>query len=217
MQGDAIQISIGPKQRTNANIEKTKSSLKDSWLKHSKKVCLSYININSVRNKLEDLSEFVCAQVDFLAISEARKAPFQQHNLIFRVLGLHIGQERYNCEKRRVTLYVKGDIPSKMISIRDCPSDIQISPFKMNLKRQMWLVVPVYTPPSQCKSYFITELTKVLDKWRGKFESIGVLGDFNMEPTNQEMTTFMADTAFINIIKSDSFFKTSTGTFIDLT
>ena len=103
-----------------------------------------------------------------------------------------------------------------MISIRDCPSDIQISPFKMNLKRQKWLVVAVYTPPSQCKSYFTTELTKVLDKWRGKFESIGVQRDFNMEPTNQEMTSFMADTAFINIIKSDSFFKTSTGTFIDL-
>ena len=36
-----MQIPIVPTQRTNANIEKTKNSLKDSRLKHPKKVCLS--------------------------------------------------------------------------------------------------------------------------------------------------------------------------------
>ena len=37
-----------------------------------------------------------------------------------------------------------------------------------------------------------------------------------MESTNQEMTTFMADNDFINIIKSSTRFKTSTGPCIDL-
>ena len=37
-----------------------------------------------------------------------------------------------------------------------------------------------------------------------------------MEPTNQVMTTFIADNDFINIIKSNTCFKTSTGTSIDL-
>ena len=101
-------------------------------------------------------------------------------------------------------VYVNGDIPSRIISIRDCPSDIQILLVEMNLKKQKWLVVARYTPPSQCKSYFITELTKVLDKCRSNFENIVVLGDFNMEPTNREMTTFMADNGFINIIKSNT-------------
>ena len=59
LQGNASQIPIVPIQRTNANTEKTKNSLKDSRLKHLQKVCLSHININSVRNKLEALSEFV--------------------------------------------------------------------------------------------------------------------------------------------------------------
>ena len=68
---------------------------------------------------------------------------------------------------------------------------------------------------SQCKSYFITELTKVLDKCRSNFENIA-LRDFIMESTNNEMTSFMSDNDFINIIKSNSCFKTSTGTYIDL-
>ena len=38
--------------------------------------------------------------------------------------------------------------------------------------------------------------------------------DFNMEPTIQEMTTFMSDDDFIN--KSNTCFKTSTGACIDL-
>ena len=37
-----------------------------------------------------------------------------------------------------------------------------------------------------------------------------------MESTNQEMTTFMADNDFINIVKSSTCFKTSTGPCIDL-
>ena len=57
----------------------------------------------------------------------------------------------------------------------------------MNLKKQKCLVAEIYTPPSQCKSYFITKLTKVLDKFRSNFENIVLLGDFNMEPTIQEM------------------------------
>ena len=39
---------------------------------------------------------------------------------------------------------VNGDIPSKMISIRDGRSDIQILPFEMNLKKQKWLVAAIY-------------------------------------------------------------------------
>ena len=61
--------------------------------KYSKKVCLSYININPVRNKLEALSKFVCTQVDFLAISKTKpdsSFPTAQFNL--PVLGFHIGK-----------------------------------------------------------------------------------------------------------------------------
>ena len=78
--------------------------------------------------------------------------------------------------------------------------------------KNKWLVVATYTPPSLLQ----TELTKVLDKCRNSFENIAVAEDFNMEPTNQEMTTFMADNDFINIIKSNTCFKTSVGTCIGL-
>ena len=177
---------------------------------------MSYININSVRNKLEALSKFVCTQVDFLVISKTKcdsSFPTVQLNLPgFRTPY----RKDITVRSGGLLVYANGDIPSRMISIGDCSSSIQILPAEMNLQKQKWLVVAIYTAPSQCKSYFITELTKVLDKCRSNFENSVLLGDFNMEPANQEMTTFMSDNDFINIIKSNTCFKTSTGTCIDL-
>ena len=184
MQGNTIQIPVGPTQRTNANIEKTKNRLKDSRLKHPKKVCLSYININSVRSKLEAVSEFVCTQVDFLAISETKLDSFFA-TAQFNLPGFRTSYRKYITARReRLLVCVNGDIPSRMISLHDFPSDIQTLPVEMYLKKPNWLVVAIYTPSSQCKSYFITELTKVLEKCRSNFENIVVLGDFNMESTN---------------------------------
>ena len=80
MQGNTIQIPIDPTLRPNANIKKTKKQFKRLSTKHPKKVCLSYININS----LSALSGFVCTQVDFLAISETKldsSFPTAQFNL----------------------------------------------------------------------------------------------------------------------------------------
>lgn len=54
-----------------------------------------------------------------------------------------------------------------MLKIPDCLSDIQVTPFGSNLKKQKWSVVVIYIPQSQCKNYFTTEFTKILDKYSG--------------------------------------------------
>ena len=103
-----------------------------------------------------------------------------------------------------------------MLKIPDCPSDIQVIPVEINLKKQKWLVIAIYTPPSQCKNYFITELTKILDKCRGSYENTVILGDFNMQPTNQILKTFLEGNSFVNLIKSNTWFKSKPGSCIDL-
>ena len=107
-------------------------------------------------------------------------------------------------------------IASKVLKFPDCPSDIQVIPVEINLKKQKWLVIAIYTPPSQCKDYFITELIKILDKCRGSYENTVILGDFNMEPTNQILKTFFEDNSFVNLIKSNTCFKSKPGSCIDL-
>ena len=56
----------------DANDDKRTNTLKKARLKHPKKVCLSHININSIRNKLDSLFEFTYGIVDFFAVSETK-------------------------------------------------------------------------------------------------------------------------------------------------
>ena len=111
---------------------------------------------------------------------------------------------------------MNSNIPSKVLKVPDCPSDIQVIPVEINYKKQKCLVVAIYTPPFQCKNYFITELTKILDKYGEFYENIVILGDFNMQPTNQILETFLEDNNFVNLIKSNTCFKSKPGSCIDL-
>ena len=78
-------------------------------------------------------------------------------------------------KSRGLLAFVNSNIPSKKPKIPGCLSDIQVMPVEINLKKQKWLVVTIQTHPSQCKNYFITELTKILHKYRGSYENIGLL------------------------------------------
>ena len=111
---------------------------------------------------------------------------------------------------------MNSNIPSKVLKVSDCPSDNQVMPVEINLKKQKWLLVAIYTPPSQCRNYFITELTEILDKYSGSYENIVILGDFSMQPTNQILKTFLEDNSFVNLIKSNTCFKSKPGSCIDL-
>ena len=86
---------------------------------------------------------------------------------------------------------MNSNIPSKVLKIPDCFNDIQLVPVEINLKKQKWLFITTSAPPSQCNNYFIIELTKILDKCRGFYENTVILGDFNMQPTNQILETFL--------------------------
>ena len=82
--------------------------------------------------------------------------------------------------------------------------------------KQKRLIIGLYTPPPQCKNYFITQLIKILDKCRGSYENTVILGDFNMQPTNRILETFLEDNSFVNLIKSNTCFKSKSGSCIDL-
>ena len=147
----------------DSNDDKQTNTLKNARIKHPQKVFLSPININSIRNKLDSLFEFTYGLVDFLAVSETKldsSFPIGQFNLPgFRTL---YGKDLL-AKSGGLLVYVNSNIRSKMLKLPDCPSYIQVIPVEIILKKQKWLVIAIYTPPSQCKNYFINELTKILD------------------------------------------------------
>ena len=82
-------------------------------------------------------------------------------------------------------------------------------PVEINIKKQKGLDVAIYTPPSQCKNYFTTELTKVLNKYRVNNKNMVNLGDCNMQQTNKILFTFLQSNNFVNIVKSNLYFNSA--------
>ena len=103
-------------------------------------------------------------------------------------------------------------IPTKGLKVPHCASDIQVITFEINLKKQKWLVVAIYRTQSSCKNYFITEFTKI----SGSSENTVILEDFNMQPANQTLETFLEDNSFVNLIKSNTCLKPKSGSCINL-
>ena len=71
------------------------------------------------------------------------------------------------------------------------------------------MIAAIYTPTSQWKNYVVTELTKILDKYRGSYENTAILGDFSMQPTSQILESFLEDNSFVNL--SNTCFKSKPG------
>ena len=76
----------------------------------------SYLNINSLRNKFENLCELVADNVDILCIAETKLDP-SFSNSQFLIPGFH-KPLRINVSSRRggLLVYIKPFFPSKMLA-----------------------------------------------------------------------------------------------------
>ena len=179
--------------------------MKNAQLKHRKRLCLLYFNITSIRNKLNSSFEFTYSLVDFLAVNETKlDGPFPtgQCNLpVFR----RPYRKDLSGKSGGILVYVSINILSKILKSPNYPSNIQVTPVEINLKKQKWLVAATYTPPSQCKNYFITEWTKILGKYT--YENTVILEGFYMQQTSQILGIFLEDNSFVTLIKSNTCFK----------
>ena len=104
---------------------------------------------------MDSLLEYTYGLVEFHAVSETKldsSFPTGQFNLP----ELKTSYRKDVSEKSGgLLVYMNSNIPSKVPKVPDCPSDIQVIPVEINLKKQKCLVVAIYTPLSQCKNYFI--------------------------------------------------------------
>ena len=121
------------------------STLKNLRLKHPKNVSLSYLNINSIRNKFPHLSDVVLGKIDYLAIAETKlDSSFPSNQFI--IPGL---RKPYRLDvsgsSGGLLVYVNNDIPSRVLKAYELPHDIQAIPIELNLRKSKWLITVSYT------------------------------------------------------------------------
>ena len=175
----------------------------------------SYLNINSVRNKFKNMSSLISENVDILIVAETKldsSFPTAQ----FLILGFHhpfqLGINRQSCG---LLVYVKGSISARVLTSFSTPADTQIIVFEINLRKEKWLFVGIYKPPSLNSQYFLDTLSDLLDFYSNHYDNKVILGDFNLKPTDSLIMTFLNEHDLINLIKNNTCFK-GEGSCIDL-
>ena len=200
-------ICINPNTSNEADFTAT---LRLNSSKYSKNIIFSHLNINSIRNKFENLKEVVSNHVDILVISETKidkSFPTAQFIIdgFHRPLRLDISDKSGG-----LLVYVRSYLLSRQLTKFEIPSDIQAIPFKVNMRKEKWFFLCIYKPPSMNSQYFLDSLSDIIDYYSNVYDNHIVIGDFNLEPSQMYLETFMETHNYFNLIKNNTCFKHST-------
>ena len=122
---------------TNASNEANNENnvLKNVRLKNSNKVTIGHININSLRNKFELFTEMVRDKVELLMISETKlDSSFADAQFYMKSYTKPYRLDR-NSKGGGIILYVREDIPSKLIDSSCIDHDKEYFIVELNLRK----------------------------------------------------------------------------------
>ena len=97
-------------------------------------IIFSYININSFRNKFDNLCDLISKNVDILSVAETNLDP-SFPNSQFLIPGFHEPMRLDITSKRGgMLVYIKSSLLSRIMSNFKLPGNIQVIPFELNLR-----------------------------------------------------------------------------------
>ena len=137
------------------------SVVKNLRLKNVNKTIIGQINIKSISSKFNQLKELVLKHVDILVVCETKldeTFPSSQFHLDGFSLPYRLDRNRNG----GVMIFVKEDIPSKLLTKHNFPRDIEGLFVELNFRKSKWLLFGTYHPPAQNDQYFLTVLIELL-------------------------------------------------------
>ena len=115
-----------------------------------------------------------------------------------------------------ILVFIKEHIPSKLLNKLKIPSNLQILPIEINLRKTKWLILPIYKPPSTTESYFLEHMNRIIEYYTSEYDNILTLGDFNLEISTKGMDTFMKTHNLKSLFNKPTCYKSKEGRCIDL-
>ena len=99
--------------------------IKNLRLSNVNRVIIGNLNINSLTNKFDQLKEIVLKYIDILVITETKlDDTFPNAQFLVRRFSKPFRLDR-NRKGRKVIIYVRENIPSKLLTKHVLPSDIE--------------------------------------------------------------------------------------------
>ena len=181
-----------------------KSILQELKLKCNKNVVISHINVNSIRNKFDNLKNIITGNVDILLVSETKlDDSFPAKQFLMEGYSLPFRLDRSG-RAGGLLLFVREDIPSKALKTNFSREGIFL---EINLKKCKWLLFGGYNPHKDFIKDFLSEVSEQLDNFMQNYENFMLIGDFNSEVTESPMIDFTNMYNLKNLISDPTCFK----------
>ena len=152
------------------------------------------------------VSNIIRGNVDIFLISES-KIDHTFPTTQFKIHGYNLP---YRKDRSRhaggLLLYVREDIPSKLIQLK-FGTDIECIMIEINIYKKIWLIMGIYNPKGSQIVNFLNVINKNLGHYFSLYDNVILLGDFNAEITEEPMVEFSEIYNLKNLIKEPTCFK----------
>ena len=142
---------------------------------YPKNIILSYFNVNSIRNKLDDKKFLLGRSLDNICISETKLDEIFP-TVQFATEGF---SKPYRLDitsnSGGLLFYVKANLPSKLIHFYNFPGEIQCILIELNISTKKYALLSIYRPPNQNINFFLDKLTEALDIYSKHYENICII------------------------------------------
>ena len=169
---DVVLPSEAPSNNTYANSgESPYSILNNLRIKNSSRIILGHLNVNSIQNKFDMVSDLIISgKIDIFLISETKidsTSPTSQ----FKIPGY---SSPYRLDRTThgggLLLYVREDIPSKVLFPK-FPEKIECIPIEFNIFKKKWLLCRTYNPQKSLILNHLATISMYIDQFAPYFDN----------------------------------------------
>ena len=165
--------------RNKINSGKLYSQGQQLRLQNPKNVILGHLNVNFLRNKIQAVEKLIGNNIDISLFSETKldeTFPNQQ----FKISGYKMFRKDRKKHGWGIMFYINENISCKPVNVEGLPDDCEVTLVQLSIESREWLCIGLYKPPSQNEKYFLDNLSRALTKMSSEYESVMLIGDFNL-------------------------------------
>ena len=175
--------------------------------KYIGRLIIGHLNINSLRNKFEELKFLTQGRMDILMISETKlDESFPTNQFLIEGFSAPFRFDR-NSEGGGIIIYIRNDIPCKELNNHNLPKDIEGIFIELYLRKNKWLLFGGYNPNKESISNFLDFIGNSLDTYIRNYDNLLIMGDFNTEMEVEPLKDFCDAFNLQNLIKEPTCFK----------
>ena len=127
--------------------------LKDLRVKNTNRIVIGSLDI--IPNKFDALKLIIPGNIDIFVLTETKLDTFPTVQFCINGFSTPCRLDR-DRNGGGILLYVREDIPTRLLISHDFPCDIEGLFVEINLRKTKWLLFGTYHPPSQNDKYFFS-------------------------------------------------------------